>query len=221
MEEVLIDVGEIGGAGGEVDCVGRPGEIADDELVLGKSLVEEGLEVAEKLGALEERVADQGDVVAGIQLQRKVRRNRRGCGGTGGGLLVDAVLGKFGMLGLLGFGSLGGGARRGFGLPFLFRLLLTPAHPEDSKNHTEGQRNANAPGWAYHVSVSEREDCMYRSRSTPAELAPGDFPLAARIGDATQSEIHAEARRRGAKELKISHSSRLRASACNLNQKWR
>ena len=39
-------------------------KIADDQLMLWKSLVQQGLELAEQLRPLEERVADEGDVVA-------------------------------------------------------------------------------------------------------------------------------------------------------------
>jgi len=45
--EVLVEVAEVIGAGHEVDFVGRPGEVADGEFVIGVVLMKKSFEVAE------------------------------------------------------------------------------------------------------------------------------------------------------------------------------
>ena len=76
--EVLVGRAEAFGAGTENDLIGGPGEVADDEVMLGEALMEERLPVVVtlKLHALGQRVADEADVVAGLELQRR---------GVGGG----------------------------------------------------------------------------------------------------------------------------------------
>src|SRR5262249_40089681 len=62
---------EAGGAQprGQGDLVGGEAEVAEDEVVLGEAAVEVGLEPAVALHAVGEGVADDADVVAGLQLE--------------------------------------------------------------------------------------------------------------------------------------------------------
>ena len=62
----------------EVHLVGGEGEVADDEVVLGESLVEERLPVVVVLHPLGQRVADKTDVVAGFKSQASGRGGRGG-----------------------------------------------------------------------------------------------------------------------------------------------
>ena len=65
--QVLLGVGEVGRPRLEVDRVGRPGQVADDQLMPGIALLQEGLEVAELLRAFQQRVADQRDPVSRLR----------------------------------------------------------------------------------------------------------------------------------------------------------
>ena len=96
--QVLFDRGEIVGARLQIDLVGRPGEVADDELVVGMSEVQEGFEMRKLLRAVEQRVADERDAVALFQLQRQGGGDGRGFFRFGSVLRIDAVIGEFGVL---------------------------------------------------------------------------------------------------------------------------
>jgi hypothetical protein len=74
--EVLLEVGEVVGPGCEGDLVGRPGERADDEFLLGKRRVEHGRHVTEQGRPLEQRIADEADMVAAAEFERQRRRDR-------------------------------------------------------------------------------------------------------------------------------------------------
>ena len=58
--------------GRERQLVGRPAEVVDDQLQLGEAAVEQGLEVAEILHPLGQRVADEDDVVPLVKFQLRL-----------------------------------------------------------------------------------------------------------------------------------------------------
>ena len=74
---MLVDVGEVFRSGGQIDFVGRPGEVADDEFVVREAGVQQGGQMPEELGTFEECVADQADVVAAVECERQRRRAGR------------------------------------------------------------------------------------------------------------------------------------------------
>ena len=68
--EVVVDVAEVFGAWAATDGVRRPGEVADDEVVMGIAGVEAGFDFAEVLHAFGEGVADPDDVIALLEVER-------------------------------------------------------------------------------------------------------------------------------------------------------
>jgi hypothetical protein len=74
--QVRRRIAEVQGPGLERDGVAAPAEIPDDELQVGESGVQQRLEMVEKLHPLGQRVADEHDVIALAQLDRR-RRSRR------------------------------------------------------------------------------------------------------------------------------------------------
>ena len=96
--EVLLGVGEIGRPGLHLDGIGRPGQISHLQLVVGKMLVQEGFEIGEILGAVEEGVADEGDAGAFGDVERQAGFDGGRSLRPGGRLLVDGVLCQAGIL---------------------------------------------------------------------------------------------------------------------------
>jgi hypothetical protein len=78
LGEVLVEVAKAIGARAEGHFVGGPAEVAEDELLVGKALMHEGLELAVVAHAIEKRIADEGDACAGFQLQRELGESRNG-----------------------------------------------------------------------------------------------------------------------------------------------
>jgi hypothetical protein len=97
--KVLLEVGEVVGPGSEIDFVGRPGERADDQFLVGKGRVEHGRHVAEQGRPLEQRVADEADMVAPAEFERQRRRDRLAGRRPGGAVEVEAILGEVLLLG--------------------------------------------------------------------------------------------------------------------------
>ena len=99
IQEVLIEVPKVVGARLEVDFIGRPGEVADPELVLGKALVEQGFEVAEAPLGIEEEIANECNPGPGGEIERQAGPDRGGLGRARRGLEVDIVIRQARILG--------------------------------------------------------------------------------------------------------------------------
>jgi len=95
---VLVEVAEIVGARLEVNFVGRPGEVADRELVFRETLVEERFEVAVTALVVELQVPDERDAGLGRDFEWQGGGDRLGLAGTGRGLEIDVVAGEFRVL---------------------------------------------------------------------------------------------------------------------------
>ena len=92
VNEMLIGIGEVGWSRLQANLVGRPGQVADHQLMLRISRVQQRLELAELLRSFEQRIADERNVVAVVQSQWQLGRHRLRGVRTRRGLLVDAVL---------------------------------------------------------------------------------------------------------------------------------
>ena len=66
IAEVVAVVGEVGTARSQIDLVGRPAQIADDQFFVRKAALQQSLEVSVVLHPLGQRVANDHDFVARI-----------------------------------------------------------------------------------------------------------------------------------------------------------
>ena len=78
LGEVLVEVAKAIRPRAEGHFIGGPAEVAEDELLPGKALVHERLELPIVAHAIEERIPDEGDAGAGFQLQRQLGEGREG-----------------------------------------------------------------------------------------------------------------------------------------------
>jgi hypothetical protein len=76
LRQPLIGRAEVLRARARDHFIRRHGKVAEDQLVLGELVVGERFEVAGVLHPVRQRVADDGDVIAGAQLQLVSRTNR-------------------------------------------------------------------------------------------------------------------------------------------------
>ena len=134
VAQVLPDVGEVRGARLEIGRVGRPREVAHDEIERGVSRVEERLEVPEVLLALEEEIPDERDAVPLHEPQRRARLDRLRGLGARSGLGVDRVLCQFGIARR---------ARTALAVSLLAVLCLGGRREQDEKH--EGQEGEREP----------------------------------------------------------------------------
>src|SRR5205085_8988368 len=95
VRQMLLEIRKVRRSWCQPNFVRRPGEITHHQLVLGKALMQQRLHLAIKLSSLEQRVADERDSLARLQVQRQRRLNRRRSHCPWRRLRENAVLGKF------------------------------------------------------------------------------------------------------------------------------